>query len=425
MLTVFQKIVIGLSILVILASAYFTFTIILKEEDLSPPKIPFVDGDFMIGDMEEITVPIEVEEPKPETEVSTTTEVGKEGDTEEQTEAVKNTEVLVENLTIPWGIGFLPNEHLLISQRNGVIVDVDLVYGKTLLIELEGVSHSGEGGLLGLALHPDFEKNNYVYLYKTSRIDGKSVNSVFRYTYERGKLMHETLILGDIPGAFFHDGGRIAFGPDGHLYITTGDAQNPEYSPNINSLAGKILRVTDTGEIPQTNPFGNEVYSYGHRNAQGIAWDSDGALWSTEHGRSGLQSGLDELNLIIPGGNYGWPKSQGNTVFTDTIGPTIHSGNITWAPAGAAYYKGSIFFGGLKGETLYQAVLSGVSVVELKEHFKGVYGRIRTVALGPDNMLYIMTSNRDGRGDIRGGDDKVVRINPEQFFIEEEVESGG
>lgn len=415
-----QKIMVIVLLLVILGSSYFVYSVFRNEEPASgPPRIPFVDGQFMLDDLEPITAPIPIEEDESSVTVATSTDDISsvqneitEPTSEKESPAV---EVVVENLTIPWGLAFLPNDHYLIAERGGSVIDIDPMTGLSTILEIAGVLHSGEGGLLGLTLHPDFETNRYVYMYRTSTFEGRSINSVLRYVYRDDTLSEETIIIDNIPGALFHNGGRIAFGPDGFLYIATGDAQNPEFSQDINNLAGKILRVTDTGDIPAENPFDSPVYSYGHRNPQGLAWDSDGALWSTEHGRSGLQSGLDELNLVIPGGNYGWPKSQGDTVFTETVGPTIHSGDITWAPASAAYVDGSIFFGGLRGASLYEAVLNGVEVAELKVHFSGEFGRIRTVATGPDGMLYFTTSNRDGRGTVLEGDDKILRVDPSRL----------
>lgn len=191
----------------------------------------------------------------------------------------------------------------------------------------------------------------------------------------------------------------------------SGDSFKESQDPD--TLEGTLLRLRADGSVPEDNPFGTAVYSYGHRNAQGITWDGEGRLWSTEHGRSGLFSGLDELNLVEPGGNYGWPDSEGDTVLQDTVPPALHStARITWAPASALYFEGSVFFGGLRGETLYEAVLDGEEVVELREHFKGDFGRIRAVVLGPDDFLYITTSNRDGRGNPADGDDTIIRINP-------------
>lgn len=172
------------------------------------------------------------------------------------------------------------------------------------------------------------------------------------------------------------------------------------------------MRVTESGRAVANNPFNNKVFTLGHRNPQGLAWDSTGQLWSTEHGRSGVQSGLDELNLIISGKNYGWPTIQGNETRSGMVTPIKNSESTTWAPAGAAFVDGSLFFGGLRGQTLYEAVLDNDTVTEVKEHFNSQFGRIREVVVGPDNMLYITTSNRDGRGSPQTNDDKILRINP-------------
>ena len=322
-------------------------------------------------------------------------------------------EAVVENLTIPWDIAFVGNGEILVTERPGTLLKIG---ADSTRIEIEGVEHIGEGGLLGIALHPNFQVTKWVYLYLTTESADGLTNRVERYRLVGNELTEKTAILGDIPGARYHDGGRIAFGPDGMLYITTGDATREANAQNKNSLAGKILRINADGSVPTDNPFGNEIYSYGHRNPQGLTWDENGNLWSTEHGRSGALSGLDELNPITRGGNYGWPDSEGDTVLPGTLSPVLHSGpGTTWAPASALYWDGSIFFGGLRGETLYEAVLDGTEIIELREHFAGDFGRIRTVTLGPDGMFYITTSNRDGRGEPTEGDDKIIRVNPSQF----------
>ena len=334
----------------------------------------------------------------------------------ETSEDIPDVEVILENLTIPWDIAFLPNGEMLVTEREGKLIKFNSDTSEITEIKISNVKHSGEGGLLGIALHPNFEQNRLLYLYFTSTLEGDSTNSVVQFKYENNELSKIKTIVGNIPGELFHNGGRIAFGPNGMLYVATGDARKRESAQNMNSLAGKILRVNDDGSIPLDNPFENEVYSYGHRNPQGLTWDKNKNLWSTEHGRSGVVSGFDELNFIIAGENYGWPDSQGNKVLPGTVSPSLHSGpDITWAPASALYWDGSIFFGGLKGETLYEAVLRNNEVSELKEHYVKDFGRIRTVTLGPDGMFYITTSNRDGRGKIRKGDDKVIRLNPSQF----------
>ena len=326
---------------------------------------------------------------------------------------LEDIEVVAENLRVPWEIVFLPDGGILITERTGALRRVG---EKEQAFSVEGVMPIGEGGLLGLALHPNFKENRWVYLYFTARDGDESlfVNRVVRYRLEDNGLFEKTVIIGGIPGASNHDGGRIAFGPDGYLYVATGDAQLSSLAQDTSSLAGKILRVRDDGSIPEDNPLGNAVWSFGHRNPQGLAWDKDGQLWETEHG----PTAQDEVNLIEKGANYGWPDSRGDKVAPGTKAAALHSGNLeTWAPSGMAYYQGSLFFGGLKGQTLYEAVLDGDKIVELKKHFQGEFGRIRAVALGSDNFLYISTSNRDGRGSPGETDDKIIRINTDSLRL--------
>lgn len=318
-------------------------------------------------------------------------------------------EIVAQNLEIPWEIAFLPDGDMLVTERPGRLVKV----GKDTRVikEIEGVKHIGEGGLLGLAVHPKFSLNKYVYLYFTIQETGAITNRVERYKLVEDTLSDKTFIIGAIKGSSNHDGGRIAFGPDGYLYITTGDAESPNLSQDKNSLNGKILRVKDDGEMPQDNPFGNAVYSYGHRNPQGLAWDKNGNLWASEHGPSGIQTGNDEINLIVKGGNYGWPQIKGQETKEGMMLPVIESGRgETWAPSGMAYVNGSLFFSGLRGEALYEGKISSSNKIDLKTHFKGEFGRIRAVVLGPDGYLYISTSNRDGRGKVKTGDDKIMKI---------------
>lgn len=326
---------------------------------------------------------------------------------------VENIKIIAENLQIPWEIEFLPDYDILVTERIGNLRRI----GKDgKVYKIEGVEAVGEGGLMGLALHTRFSENNWIYLYLTAKTDGDLKNQVIRYKLENDKLSDKIVILDDIPGAALHDGGRIAFGIDGYLYITTGDSGNSDLAQNKKSLAGKILRVKDDGSIPEDNPFGNAVYSYGHRNSQGLAWDDIGRLWATEHGRSGASSGYDELNLIEIGKNYGWPEIQGNETKSGMEAPIVQSGpDETWAPAGMSFIKGRFFFGGLRGESLYEAKIIGDKKVDPKVHFREDFGRIRAVKKGPDGLLYITTSNTDGRGDSKPGDDKIIRINPALF----------
>lgn len=315
-------------------------------------------------------------------------------------------EVVAKNLEIPWEVAFLPGGEILLTERPGRLLKIGR---DRKIIVVSGVRHVGEGGLLGLILHPDFKTNNFIYLYFTTEENGRLVNRVERYKLQNNTLTDRKMIIGGILGSSNHDGGRLAFGPDGYLYATTGDAERPNLAQDKNSLNGKTLRVAPDGSIPKDNPFGNAVYSYGHRNVQGLTWDKQGRLFATEHG----QSRLDELNLIEKGKNYGWPVTQGDEQRQDMIAPIINSGpDETWAPSGAAFINGSIFFAGLRGETLYEAAIENGNVETLKKHLQGEYGRLRTVVLGPDGFLYITTSNRDGRGTPQKDDDKLIRLNP-------------
>lgn len=326
----------------------------------------------------------------------------------------RSVEVVATGLEIPWEIAFLPTGDLLVTERPGRIVRLGPGGERGQVYPVPGVRSVGEGGLMGLALDPDFAENRRIYVMLTGEDPGGGLeNRVERYRLGSRALEDRTVVLDGIPGARFHDGGRIAFGADGHLYVTTGDATAPERAQDRASLAGKILRVTGDGRPAPGNPFRNEVYSWGHRNPQGLAWDAEGRLWATEHGRSGVRSGLDELNRVEAGVNYGWPTIQGDERANGMVTPVIHSGpDLTWAPAGLAHLGGRLFFGGLRGEALYEVRIRGDGVTEPRVHFFQDFGRIRSVRAGPDGMLWLATSNRDGRGRVRGGDDRIVRVDP-------------
>lgn len=328
-------------------------------------------------------------------------------------------QTIAEGLDTPWSIAFLPDNSMLVTERKGTIrkISPEGQLDPTPLATIQNAVEIGEGGLLGITLHPEFEENNYIYLYYTYRNTGdNTLNRVVRMKYENNTLSNEEIIVEAIPGASNHNGGRIKFGPDNFLYITTGDAQEPSQAQDTNSLAGKILRVTDTGDSAPNNPFDNHVYSYGHRNPQGLAWDSQGNLWSTEHGRSGFQSGLDEVNLIQSGNNYGWPDIQGDETQSGMETPIVHSGvSSTWAPGSVAIYNNRLFFGGLRGTALYEGTINNNTIETVNAHYQGEYGRIREAIVGPDGMIYISTSNQDGRGRPVGSDDRIIRINPEKL----------
>lgn len=313
------------------------------------------------------------------------------------------------NLYTPWSMAFLPQGDILVTERNGNIKRI----GKSgQAYPISGVTETSEGGLLGLALHPNFAANHQLYLYFTTSDSGKLTNQVVMYTLKNDLLEKQRTILESIPAASSHNGGGIAFGPDSKLYITTGDANLRDEAQNIKSLAGKILRLNDDGSAPKDNPFGNLTWSYGHRNPQGITWDAQGNMWSVEHGPSGEWKGRgkDELNHIEKGVNYGWPVIAGDESHEGMRKPIAQSGdNETWAPGAIAYLQGSLFFSGLRGETLYEAKINSTSSVSLGRHFTEKFGRLRAVA-AKDSTLSFSTSNRDGRGSPRDNDDKILQF---------------
>ncbi|MGI5841197.1 MAG: PQQ-dependent sugar dehydrogenase [Patescibacteria group bacterium] len=307
------------------------------------------------------------------------------------------------NLNTPWSIVSLPHSGYLVTERPG---NVKLVSSEnvTQIGQVEEVTEIGEGGLLGAAIHPEFVSNNFVYFYHTYRNSiGDLRNRVVRYRFANNTLSSREVVFQDIPGANRHDGGRIKFGPDGFLYVTTGDALNPNASQDTSSLAGKILRLTDEGESAPGNPFGNPVYSYGHRNPQGLAWDGQNRLWATEHG----SSGQDELNLIEPGNNYGWPLITGSQQSQGITPPVIQSGSDTWAPSGLAYQDGQLYFSGLRGQAVFNYnPLSS----QLGNYFQQEFGRIRDIISDNSGNLIFATNNTDGRGRPQDNDDKIFLL---------------
>ncbi|MEL7561587.1 PQQ-dependent sugar dehydrogenase [Dehalogenimonas sp. 4OHTPN] len=316
---------------------------------------------------------------------------------------------VVEGLEIPWELAFLSDGAILLTERPGRVryIDSSGALRADPLPGVEGVAAVGEGGLLGLALHPGFDYNRWIYLYHTYRAGSGLANRVVRYTLGNGlTLSGYTVIIDGIPGGNVHNGGRIKFGPDGLLYIGTGDSGIDTLAQDLNSLAGKILRLNDDGSIPSNNPFPNSaVYSYGHRNVQGLAWDGFGQLWATEHG----SNNFDELNLIEAANNYGWPVVRGETTAPGMTGPKLHSGNDTWAPSGLTFFQGSLYFTGLRGQSIFEYNLQ---TGRLTRYLNGIFGRLRDIVNGPDGYLYVITNNLDGRGIPLAGDDHLIRINP-------------
>jgi glucose/arabinose dehydrogenase len=330
-------------------------------------------------------------------------------------------EVWAEGLEIPWSLVFLPDGRALVSERPGTIRLIR--DGKVLTYAHIEAVHTGEGGLMGLALHPEFPEKPYIYAMHTYSKDGALYNMVIRLKHAGDKGAFDRVILEGIPGGRFHDGGRIAFGPDGMLYITAGETFREDLAQDLKSLGGKILRVTPEGDIPPDNPVkGSPVYSYGHRNPQGLAW-LGGRLYSSEHGPSGEAGnfGHDEINIIKKGGNYGWPEVIGAPGLKGYIDPIVVWKEAT-PPSGMTFYqgdllehlRGDLFVATLRSESLVRIRLDGQgNVAAIERWFSGKYGRLRDVVEGPEGALYFLTNNRDGRGVPRKGDDRIYRIVPE------------
>lgn len=360
-------------------------------------------------------------------------------------------EVVVSNLDTPWSIQFAPDGKLYFTERPGRIrVYENGQLRVTPVATISGTETlSAEEGLQGLALHPNFASNGWLYAYYTYTSGANLRNRLVRYTLNPSTATVTSgpvTLIEDIPGYKFHNGGRIKFGPDGKLYVATGSATPDTVSQDKNSMGGKILRVNDDGTAAAGNPFGNRVYSYGHRNPQGLAWHPvTGELWSTEHGPSSTPPYCcnDEVNKIVAGGNYGWPRYYGTTkedtnysyfnIAGSNIKPVWISGTSgaagsKWAPGGAMFYSGgplgspwtnSLIFAGLGGidksnQALFRLRLSadGKSPAQLDTLYKSTYGRIRDVVQGPDGAIYFTTSNKDGRGTAQSGDDKIIRLKP-------------
>ena len=334
-------------------------------------------------------------------------------------------ETLAQGLDTPWAIDFAPDGRVFISERDGRIRIIErnqLQPEPWMSLEVAATS---EAGLLGLALDPSFTKNRFVYVaytYRTGVFTLRNRLVRLREDGKTGKGVLDKILIDDVAGANNHDGGRVKFGPDGKLYWTMGDAQTTRHSQDLKSLNGKILRLNSDGSVPADNPFANSyVYSYGHRNPQGIAWQpGTGRLYSTEHGPSGFQGCCqDEVNFIEPGKNYGWPEIRGDETKPGMAPPVIQAGtNETWAPTGVTFvsqgpWAGSLLFTGLRGQTLYRVVLDPNDPNKsqtVERHFFRRFGRLRDVVEGPDKALYLLTSNHDGRGSPTADDDRVLRL---------------
>jgi glucose/arabinose dehydrogenase len=334
-------------------------------------------------------------------------------------------EVWVEGLHIPWSLLFLPNGDALVAQRTGEIMKIPK--GKNqqeLFYKVPDVAAIGDSGLMGMALHPDFKNQAFIYIMYTHGDRDTLISKVVRLRYEESSANFEKVVIDNIPAFAIHLGGRIAFGPDGMLYIGTGDLGQPFTAQDLGSLASKILRITPDGAIPNDNPFPNSpVFSYGHRVVQGFAWHPEtNMFFNSEHGPSGAEvEGYvmyrDEVNIVKKGKNYGWPivvGAPGMGAFED---PILMWNEAAFPPAGMTFYKGSLFVSSLGGQSLLKVDFEedGVTVKRTERWFshelsRGKYGRFRDIVVGPDGYLYVCTSNTDGRATLRSGDDKILRL---------------
>jgi glucose/arabinose dehydrogenase len=338
-------------------------------------------------------------------------------------------ETVASGLEVPWGFVFLPNRDMLFTERPG---RVRIIEGGKLRAEpvfrVPDVEPSSESGLMDITLHPNFASNNFVYLAYAYNRDGKR-DKVVRYKYSGGRFTEPTIIIENIPAAPNHAGMRCRFGPDGKFYVATGDATDWELAQRMDSLAGKILRLNEDGSVPSDNPFVDqkgarpEIWAYGVRNPQGLAWQpGSNLLFETEHGPSGFEGrggGADEVNIIERGKNYGWPVIWGNRTQAGMEPPLLEY-SPACAPASAMFYggdrlhgfKGNFFFGCLRGTRIIRVVLDSRRVVSQENLLERQYGRIREMAEGPDGYIYFSTSNRDGRGRPASDDDRILRIVP-------------
>ena len=336
-------------------------------------------------------------------------------------------ETVAGGLEVPWSIAWAPDGRMFFTERPGRIrVFANGQLRPEPAHRVTEVEQSGESGLMSLALHPQFDSNHFIYLAYAYK-DNELVR-VVRFRETDSGLVEQKVIIDNIPSAEFHAGCRIGFGPDGKLYITTGDATERGLAQQLNSLAGKTLRLNDDGTVPQDNPFVGqpnarpEIWSYGHRNAQGMDWQpGTNVIFQTEHGPSGFDGpgGGDEVNIVERGKNYGWPTIHHRQTRSGLESPLLEYTPAV-APASGMFYSGSVFpqfrgnffFGCLRGERIIRVVLDGRRVVSQENLLEGKYGRIREVAEGPDGAIYFSTSNRDGRGKPASDDDRIIRLVP-------------
>jgi glucose/arabinose dehydrogenase len=326
--------------------------------------------------------------------------------------------VIAENLYVPWGIAISDEDKIYVTERSGTIriIEAGKLLPQPLITFHQPFVSRGEGGLMGIALDPNYLQNRYMYVMYSYLEEGRINNRVVRLVEKNNRASIDRVILDKIPGGQIHNGGRIKIGPDKRLYITTGDAGNSMLSQDLKSIAGKILRIELDGSIPKDNPIINSpVYSFGHRNPQGLGWNSKNVLYASEHG----QSAHDEINIIKPGANYGWPIVEGSEGSEKVLieKPLMHSGEETWAPAGITFvnegpWKGKLLVSNLRGRQLMAISFNGNGTVvkNVESWVKNEYGRLREVIQAKDGSIYLTTSNRDGRGNPDISDDKIIQL---------------
>ncbi len=313
---------------------------------------------------------------------------------------------IARNLSVPWGIAFLPDGSALVTERDTTrVLEIPAGRGRPREVGRLGAARpQGEAGLLGLAVSPDFADDSLVYAYLSTAED----NRVVRMRYDGRRLGAPRVVLDGVPNGFIHDGGRLAFGPDGYLYVSTGETGEEQLAQDRDSLGGKILRITADGDPAPDNPReGSPVWTMGHRNVQGLAFDAQDRLWASEFGASTW----DELNLIERGRNYGWPLVEGRGDMAEYRNPFAQWRTSEASPSGLAYAEGSLWMASLRGQRLWRVpVHDDGSIGRPQDYFVGGYGRLRTVVVAPDGTLWVSTSNRDGRGDPAPQDDRILRV---------------
>lgn len=331
-------------------------------------------------------------------------------------------ETIAEGLYVPWAIAISDNGKIYFTERSGNlrVIDKGRLVQEPLITFGPPFVNRGEGGLMGIVLDPNFTQNHYIYVMQTYTEHNQLYNRVIRLKEDNDTAQIDQIIIDKIPGGILHNGGRIKIGPDQKLYVTTGDTGNSNTSQDMNSLAGKILRLELDGSIPSDNPIPNSpIYSLGHRNPQGLAWNAEDVLYASDHG----PAGHDEINIIYPGANYGWPYVEGDETSTEFLiqNPIIQSGNITWAPSGMTFVKegpwnGQLLVAALRGEELLDFTIddNGIDVKNMASWLQNQVGRLREVVEDKDGIIYIATSNRDGRGAPSPTDDKIIQLVPKE-----------